>query len=165
MDFISNALQSIGFNYHVALANFINFLIVLFVLNKFVFKKVVKILNEREVLIKSGLTNASSAEKILSLAKSESDQIISDSKLAASKELEDTINEANIEAANIKSGAQSEIDTLRQDLKSRISNVEDRVEKEFTKNAPNLARTLITKILNETLDENLNNRISLALTK
>ncbi len=165
MDFISNALHSIGFNYHVALANFVNFLIVLFVLNKFVFKKVVQVIKDREEMIKKGLTNASEAEKILGDAKNESERLISEAKLSASQALEDTINEANSEASNIRSAAENEISNLRTDLKNKISNAEERVESEFKKNAPDLARALLSRILNESIDENMNNKISLALTK
>jgi F-type H+-transporting ATPase subunit b len=165
MDFILNALHSIGFNWHIALANFINFLLVLFVLNKFVFKRVVTILNERELIIKNGLTNASDSEKLMSEAVLQSETLINESKLLAKKNVEDSINIAKEKASKIKLEAESEIMGLRNELQAQIKNVEVRLGEEFEKNAPILASKLISRILTENMNEDSNNKISFSLTK
>jgi Na+/H+ antiporter NhaD/arsenite permease-like protein len=47
MNELLNILSSVGFNWHVALANFFNFLIILFLLHTFFFKKLATGIRER----------------------------------------------------------------------------------------------------------------------
>lgn len=59
---IYEILQKIGFDWQVALANLINFLIILFLLKKFAFKPIGKIIKDRQDRIDDGLTKAQEAD-------------------------------------------------------------------------------------------------------
>lgn len=112
MDFVLSVLGSIGFNWHVALANFINFLIILFILNKFVFKKVLKTVDERRSLISKGLDDARLAQKKLLAAETESAEIISVSKSEGENIIKSSIDKAEASANEIISKAQKESEAL-----------------------------------------------------
>ena len=56
-------LSKIGFDYRVALANLVNFLIVLWVLQKFAFPKIQIVLAERQAKIRKGLADAEAAKQ------------------------------------------------------------------------------------------------------
>ena len=77
MSGILGILGNIGFDWHIALANIANFLIIFFVLKKFAFGPVKKILAEREGRIKEGIENATRAETALTMAGEERRKIIS----------------------------------------------------------------------------------------
>lgn len=55
-------LQKIGFDWQVALANLVNFLIILFILKKFAFKPIKKIIEDRQDKINEGLLKAEEAD-------------------------------------------------------------------------------------------------------
>jgi F-type H+-transporting ATPase subunit b len=152
MDFIYSILQSIGFNWHVALANFINFLIILFILNKYVFKKMVNLVTERDGMIRDGLSNAQNAEKTLAAAKETGESIITDSKNAANKIISDSTSKAEALARDIESRAQSDIEALKKNLNDKTSRVQSEVEAEFQKHSP----ALLANLLKKTLASNVN---------
>ena len=81
MNLILEALESVGFNWHVAVLNFFNFLIILLILNKFVFKKLGKVIDQRDDLIRKGLQNAEEAGKMLHTAEEEKMKILKLKKL------------------------------------------------------------------------------------
>lgn len=62
---ILNILGTVGFNWHVALANFFNFLIILFLLQKFFFGKIRSTIQKRANIIEEGLNNAEDAAMFL----------------------------------------------------------------------------------------------------
>ena len=79
-------LSKIGFDWHVALANLINFLIILFVLKKYAWGPIGKMIAERNKNIKDGLENAKlNAEKLKE----------------TKTEYEETIRKAHLEAQAI----------------------------------------------------------------
>jgi len=151
MDFILSVLGSIGFNWHVALANFINFLIILFILNKFVFKKVLKTIDERKSLIAKGLEEASLAEKKLSSARQESDEIISLSKKEGENIIKNSIDKAELAAKDITLKAEGEAETLTNNLKDKIENVNSSLLAEFKKSSPELFVKMFKKVVDENM--------------
>lgn len=76
MEEIVQALSNIGFDWRVALANFVNFLIVFYLLNRFVFKPMARTLGERRLHIKKGVENAQKAETALVSAREEQKKIV-----------------------------------------------------------------------------------------
>ena len=62
IDIIIDDLSKVGFDWQVALANTVNFLIVFFILKKFVFPPVKKMVEDRQRIINEGLDKTSMAE-------------------------------------------------------------------------------------------------------
>ncbi len=62
MQTVLEILGKIGFDWQVALANLVNFLIIFFILKKFAFKPIQKILKERQDKISEGLIKAQEAD-------------------------------------------------------------------------------------------------------
>jgi F0F1-type ATP synthase membrane subunit b/b' len=77
-------LGKIGFDWQVALANLVNFLIIVFLLKKFAFKPIAKIIQDRQNKINEGLENAKkAAEEAMKNAKSDIDLAAAQSEFAA----------------------------------------------------------------------------------
>lgn len=164
MEFIASILHSIGFNWHVALANFVNFLIVLFILNKFVFKKVFSGIESRQELIKSGLENATLAQQNLQKAVDEAESIIIGSKKEGERIFESIIDKGNVEVKALVDKSNLEALKLREDLNSKISSVQADVESNFAKVAPELVANLLRKALGN-IDEAIHNKVVSNLVK
>lgn len=164
MQFINNILHSIGFNWHVALANFINFLIILFILNKFVFKKVFANIEERKSLIEEGLQNASLAESNLKSAVEQGEEIILNSKKEAEKVYKSIIDKGQEDANNISIVAQSEADKLRLDLNNKIANADEKAHEDFAKIAPELLVKMFKKTL-ANADADTHNKLIQSIAK
>lgn len=73
---IQNILGQLGFDWKVALANLVNFLIIFYLLRNVVFRKIGVAITERQEKIKKGLEDARLAEEALLLAESEQEKII-----------------------------------------------------------------------------------------
>ncbi len=95
------ALRNIGFNWPVALANLVNFLIIFYLLKRFAFKPIDKVLTKRERTIREGLENAAKAKRdammagedrarILAEAQDQGNQIV----MAAGGRADALVNEA-----------------------------------------------------------------------
>jgi F-type H+-transporting ATPase subunit b len=159
MDQILNILGSVGFNWHVALANFINFLIILFLLNKFFFGKLGTTISKRQEIIERGLSQASDAEKALARAQEDKKEVLH----AAKKESHAIVSEAQAQgealAASIKEAAERDIAARNAALDEKEAGLKKKVEREFSEVAPGLVATLYAETLRKNLNEKDNNAL------
>lgn len=153
MSEILNILSSVGFNWHVALANFVNFLIILFLLNKFFFGKIGKTIKERGEIIERGLSQASEGEKILSHAEEEKKIILSEAKKEGHSIIEKAKADGGTLVSTMKDLANKEIASKEDLLKKREDEMESRVEKEFLERAPALVASLYKSTLKREMNE------------
>ncbi len=159
MNQILSILGSVGFNWHVALANFINFLIILFILNKFFFGKLGKVISNRQEVIERGLAQASDAEKALANAETEKSRIIHDAKKEGHTIVTEAQSQAEALALSIKTDAEKEITEHMDSLHKKEATIKAKVEKEFAELAP----TLVAKLYADTLRKNLTEKDNSAL--
>lgn len=159
MSEILNILGSVGFNWHVALANFINFLIILFLLNKFFFGKLGKTIQTRHEIIERGLSNASDAEKALAEAEEEKRKIVKEAKT----EGQEIVNEAHLQATtvaqNIVQEAEAEAAKKGEALAEKEASLARDVEKAFAEKAPALVAELYTKTLQKEVNAQENDAL------
>ncbi|MEI6810874.1 MAG: ATP synthase F0 subunit B [Candidatus Nomurabacteria bacterium] len=159
MQEILNILGSVGFNWHVALANFINFLIILFILNKFFFGKIGKVIETRQGVIERGLSQASDAERALAHAEQEKEIIIN----KAYKDGHDIVVKAESHAIERAEGifqdAEEEAQIRLGKLAEKELKVEARMAKEWEEKAPSLVAKLYIKTLAQEMNENDNNAL------
>ncbi len=159
MSEILNILGSVGFNWHVALANFINFLIILFLLNKFFFGKLGKTIQTRHEIIERGLSNASDAEKALAEAEEEKRKIVKEAKT----EGQEIVNEAHLQATtvaqNIVQEAEAEAAKKGEALAEKEASLARDVEKAFAEKAPALVADLYTKTLQKEVNAQENDAL------
>jgi F-type H+-transporting ATPase subunit b len=163
MDQILSILGSVGFNWHVALANLINFLIILFILNKFFFGKLGKTITNRQKIIERGLTQASEAEKALARAEDEKNKIIGQAKKEGHALVSESQAQAEALAANIKADAEQEISTKLASLEEKEAKLKAKVEKDFAEAAPALVAKLYADSLRKNLTEEENNALIVSL--
>jgi F-type H+-transporting ATPase subunit b len=122
---LQDVLEKLGFDWQVALANLINFLIIYLLLKKAVFNKIGGAIKDRQKVIKDGLDNAELAKTALFQANTEKEKIINQG-LTESKDIllkaeinkEQMIKQAKMEAsdevAKIKEASIKEIESLQE---------------------------------------------------
>ena len=137
----------------------ITFLLLFYVLAKFAWKPLLKMLEERESLIKSSLDDAekarqelekinSESEVIISQARSEAQSILSDGKAAAEKIKDDTIAKAKDEASKI-----------REDAKHQIQVEKDKAITDIKKEVVDLSISVAEKLINKNISEQDNSSL------
>ena len=131
----------------------ITFLLLLYVLAKFAWKPLLKMLEDRENLIKSSLKDAEKAklelesltqesEAITAKARSEAQSILAESKSAADKVKEDTIAKAKEQAIKI-----------RDDAKKQIEVEKDKAISDIKQEVVNLTLSVSEKLINKNLND------------
>lgn len=144
-------LGKIGFDWPVAVANLINFIIIFFILKRFAFKPIHKIVNERQKKIEEGIENALKAEANL---------------LAAAKNKEQKIEEAKIEANQIIAIAQKKSDRILDETQTKATKLKEKIildgeqaveesKKKIKKEVEKEMSTLIINGIEKVLQENL----------
>ncbi|MBP6925575.1 MAG: ATP synthase F0 subunit B, partial [Candidatus Pacebacteria bacterium] len=94
MEGILLILGKIGFDWQVAFANLVNFLIIFFILKHLAFKPLQKVIEKRRAEIQTGLDNAERAKTSLLNAEQEKEVIV----MAARQEANDIIATAKTQA-------------------------------------------------------------------
>ena len=116
----------------------ITFMVLFFVLAKFAWKPLLKMLQDREDMIRTSLNDAEKAkvelerlneesEAIMAKARSEAQTILADGKAAAEKVKEDTVAKAKEQANKIREDAEKQIlvekDKAIADIKQEVVNI------------------------------------------
>lgn len=104
MNEVLEILGSIGFDWRVALANLVNFLIVFYLLNRFVLSSVRKTLAERKARIERGIADAEAAEAALVNARSAENEITAE----ATRKAHESLAEAQVKRQAIIDAAAAE---------------------------------------------------------
>lgn len=140
-------LSKIGFDFQVAIANFVNFLIIFLLFKIFLFKPIQKLIDKRKEEINLGLQQANQAQISLDSAKEESDQIIKDARskanviLSEAKSHADEITSKSVdEGKNIVSQMK---DRAEKDIAQEKQSMKEEVEKEMTQLVSSLAEKVV----------------------
>jgi len=151
MDIIG-VLEKIGFDGRVFLFNLINFLIVAFLVKKFFFSKVMKVIEERKAVIEEGIVNAEKAKEELEKASESKQEIINQAKLEANQLIQNASETAKITAQNIKHEAELEAAKIREQAKEKARLEKEQMMEEFRNEASELVVLATQKMLAESPD-------------
>lgn len=115
------AINSLGINAKLLIAQIINFLILLFLLSRFLYRPIVKMLDERSKKIEKSLSDAEKIEAELK-----------ETEVRNQKILEETHNQAKQIIAEAKTGASEEAKKIIAEAEKRSIQLKDRTVKEIT---------------------------------
>ncbi len=160
-----HTLASVGFNWHIALANFVNFLLVFFVLYTLVFKKLAQAIDARSKKIEQGLDNAAEGRHMLSRAHKHAEEIIKDAENKKSEIILD--GEARGEA--IAFAKEKEAMLHVEEMKAKIAQeklaLQDTLEKEWKEASTQLLISLFEKTIKKSVHKETNDAFVHALKK
>ena len=162
-------LKSFGIQPTLLLAQIVNFLIILFLLTKFFYKPIIRMLEGRKKRIEQSLTNADLIEEKLKNTQEKSTQIIKE----AQKNAQDLITEAKnraeqiIENANLEAGKSTE-EGLK-NAKGQIAAEKEQAVREVETHSLAIISAVIKKVMRRTISASEKNQLTkeavLELTK
>lgn len=148
-------LGKIGFDWQVAVANLVNFLIIFFILKKFAFKPLKKVIDERQQKIAKGLEDAQKAETDLIMAEEIRKQKVDEAHAHANQ----IISEANMKGISIVSSAEGDAMNAREkiikDAHKMAAEAKESMQREVEEHAVGVIMQGLEKVLKESMTEEM----------
>ena len=136
-------MESLGIQPIPFLLQALNFLILLLVLKKFLYKPILQMLAERKKKIEEGVEFSEKTKaEIENYPKSKLDKTNKKTKKAAKKQEAEIVDEANVQAQEINARARRDSEALKEEL-----------EKELKVKAVEIAEKIVEKVIKESLSE------------
>lgn len=157
---MQEVLSNIGFDWQVALANFINFLIIFWILKRFVFGPVGKIITERNAKIQAGIDQAQQSETELLVAQQKAEEEIKAARSQANQIVADAKETADNQIAHAKDTASKEASAIAEKAQAQIVKDKVQMEKELYEKTAGLVAMGVAKILDEEVTESKNSELS-----
>lgn len=153
MDLLLDILGKIGFDWQVALANLINFLIIFFVLKRFAFGPIKELIAKRQQEIQAGLENRDAAVTLVAAAQDEAAAI----KKTAQQEANSIVAEAHEKGKEMvdkaEESARTAADRIKQELDQTLVQEKEAMLKEVQKASGVLVVDALEKVLQSDVDE------------
>lgn len=145
MDIIKN----FGVNPILLGAQIVNFLIVLFILKKFLYKSVLDLLKKRQVAIADGLKQAEEAKVKLEQVVIEEKNILRNAQSQAKKMIEDAKQESIEIVKQMNDTAKKQTEKILSDAREQITKESLETEKRLALSTSKLAVSFLEKALSE----------------
>lgn len=146
-------LGALGVNWKLFVAQLLNFGVVLFVMWKWVYTPLLKIIDSRTAKIDKGLKDAEAASAAKSGAEKASDETIVAARREAQRILEESQKASEAHRAEMKSKTQSELAALVQQGKDTLSAEKEKMVREARAEIAELAVMIAGKALEEKLTD------------
>ncbi len=152
-------LAKIGFDWQVALANLVNFLIIFYLLKRFLFGPISNIIAERKKAIAEGMANAALASDALAAAQKEGERIIAEARAQANAVISAIEKDGSLLKERRAEEAEKEAATILHDAREKIAQERSRLESEIKVKAVDLAILGASTILKEEIDVTKNTQL------
>jgi len=146
-------MTKLGIDWKLLIAQILNFLVLLFVLWRFVYKPLVKLLEDRSKKIEKGIKDAEAAKQTLKLGQKKQEEIIR----TAKKEAQKIIEKAVLEGKKIKEELEKEASLKAQEIidasKIQIQKEKEAAINEVKKEIGGIVALAVEKIIDEKMTE------------
>lgn len=162
---ILDSLAKIGFDWQVALANFVNFLIIFWLLKRFVFAPMQDKFKERRETIEKGIEDAKIAERERTMAEAKKEKIVEGARGEANTIVADARNKEQEIIEEAKSEAQKEQERIRKEAQKALEREKNDMKESLRHETADLIISSVEKILKEEVDEKKNKELIDSITK
>jgi F-type H+-transporting ATPase subunit b len=142
-------LNEFGFNAGLFFAQIVNFLILAFVFKKFLYKPLLKVLNDRKNTIEKGIKDSEEAAKALATAEEEKSLILHKASKESQKIIDDTKKSAETLKEEILNSARSEAEKVMTEAKKQSELEMDKMRKEAQNMSLQLSKTILEKVITQ----------------
>lgn len=149
-------LTNIGFDWQVALANFVSFLLIFGILKKWVFGPVGEIIKKRQDTIEEGVNKAEMSEQALEEAQAQAQDIVKESKAEANEIIAKAKTHGDELVTKATTKAQQEADAVVTKAQESIEKEKQNMERELLEKTAGLVSLGVQKILQEDVDDQKN---------
>jgi len=164
MQTLLNILGNIGFDWKVALANLVNFLVIFWLLNKFIFSKIRVALDNRKKTIEQGVLDAEEAGAQLVMAEEKKKGILSDARMEANMVFDEAHKKAKRTIKDSVLDAEKEAKKVMTDAENKIEMRRKETEKEIQKQTTQMVVESVKKVLESEVDSAMQERITKQIT-
>ena len=151
---MEEVLHNFGVEWQLLAAQVINFLIIFYLLKRFLYKPVFTMLKKREDTIKEGLSKADESKKALDDALAKEKKIIKEAQDTAKKIIQDAKERAETVAKDIEEKAKKQADSMVDNAKTQIDMETRKAEKELEKHVSELSVKILKQSLDNVFTEN-----------
>ncbi len=142
-------LKNFGVNPVLLAAQIINFLIVFFILKKFLYKPVLSVLKKRQTTIENGLKQAEEARIKLEKVVIEEKNILRQAQMQSKKIIEDAKQESIEITKQMNDNAKKQTEKMLKDAKDQIIRESHETEKRLAVQTSKLAVSFLQKALSD----------------
>lgn len=158
-------IRDFGIQPILLLAQIVNFAILLFILNKLIYKPILKILEERKERIKNSEKLAEEIEKRFALLTKEQEKILNQAKAEANKIISEAKSEAQLLSEQIKEEAKETAEIIMKRNHQLIESEKQKMVKEAKRDIVDLAILITEKVLSENLTAKDKQKITAKIVK
>jgi F-type H+-transporting ATPase subunit b len=149
----------IGINAGNFISQLISFLIVLYILSRFVWPTVIRTLDKRQATIREGVENAKRAEQALAEANDRAEEILAQARRDAQATIERASKNAEQVAQQIEADAHTRAEQYSQQQIERIQQEANRARMELSRQVVNLSIDAASKVISRSVDSKDNRRL------
>lgn len=147
-------LNNFGFEPILFVAQIVNFLVIYLVLKKFLYKPILRLLDERKKKISDGLKNAEEAEKRLLEATEKEEKILKKAQTDAKKMMTTVIEESENQRALMLAETKKQVEEMIKDARDQIENDTAIAAKKLESQVSKIAIEFLEKSTNNLFDDN-----------
>ncbi|MBU1915556.1 F0F1 ATP synthase subunit B [Patescibacteria group bacterium] len=144
---------TLGLNYKLFLAQLINFGVVLFVIWRWVYKPLVKILDERSKKIEQGLKDADASKLMRETAEEEKTKMVTAARLKAKEIIETAETETKKRREQIIAEAKSEVEQVVTEGKQRLRDEQTAMIDEARQKVAEVVVAATERVLQEKMND------------
>lgn len=146
-------IKALGIDGRILLAQFLNFAVLVFVLWRFAYKPVFKILEERRLKIEKGLDDADTAAKSLLLTEEENKQLLIKARQEASAIIENAQKQADLRQQEVVGKAEKEINAITEKERAKISAEKEAIMSQLKNEVSSLVLAGLQQFLSENMTD------------
>ena len=146
-------LKTFGLDPYLVTAQIVNFLIIFYVLKRYLYPPLFKVFKKREELVKESITRAEENEKILEKTKDLEKETINKAKVTADEIIKESREQATNILKNSEEDAKQKADKMLKDALEQIALETTEAQNELNKYVLKLSIDILQKSLNNILTE------------
>lgn len=146
-------LKEFGINPVLLIAQIINFLIILYVLKRFLYKPVLTTLQNRQKQIKTSLDQVEEARQLLEKASDREKEMLKRAQTEAKKMLEETLTQKNQIIAEAETAAKDQTKKIISDAKKQIELETKEAQRKLTIEASGMVVEFLQKSIAQIFNE------------
>lgn len=146
-------LGKIGFDWQVALANLINFLIIFFILKRFAFGPIKDLIAKRQQVIQEGLANRDTAVTLVAKAEEQAEELTKTAQQQANAIVAEAHEKGKAMVASAEQDARTAQERIKHEFEAALAQEKEAMVKEVRKASGELIVGALEKVLQEDVDE------------
>jgi F-type H+-transporting ATPase subunit b len=155
----TSLLGTFGLDWKLFLAQLINFAVIVFVLTKWVYKPLIKMMDERRKKIEDGIQNAERAEKKLDSAKETEEKMMNEARALGKEFIDEGKKKGDLERQRRVEASRVIIDGQLKESKEHLNREAESAKEQARKDVAKLVLAATEKVTKTTLDEKEHHRL------